>query len=123
MKKVTQTQKNIMLNIQKTIDVINKYETFEQFFDNSKNEQNTLTTGYYCNGEYDTSEKYKNKNNIEFEQMKKSYELAKQENIIIVFAKTETLNKLEQLGYIKIVIPAKYKNGAETIKLLNKMEE
>lgn len=123
MKKVTQTQKNIMLNIQKTIDVINKYETFEQFFDNSKNEQNTLTTGYYCNGAYDTSEKYKNKNNIEFEQMKKSYELAKQENIIIVFAKTETLNKLEQLGYIKIVIPAEYKNGAETIKLLNKMEE
>ena len=51
-------------------------------------------------------------------KMKKDFELAKFENTLIVFAKSETVQALERVGFIKIITPAKYKGGAELIKLL-----
>lgn len=50
--------------------------------------------------------------------MEKAYYAAVNEQIIIVFAKTESINALERAGLIKVIKAAQFKGDAETIKIL-----
>lgn len=116
--KLSKTQKSVMDHLYKTLSVIDKYETFEEFFDNSGVEQNTFTTAIRCNGAYNSSEKYKTKDPEKFEKMKTDFYRAKNERIMIVFAKTETIKVLEKYGLVQIIESAKYNGGAEIVKVL-----
>lgn len=116
--KLSKTQQNVLEQLRKTIEVVSKYATHEDFFDNSKNEQSTFTTALHCNGAYNSSEKYKEKDAAEFARMAENFYRAKNEHITIVFAKTETINALEKAGYVKVIKHATYRGGAETVKVL-----
>ena len=115
--KLSKAQKSVMDEMNNTLAVIDKYNTFEEFFDNSKNEQNTLTTAWNCNAAYNSSEKYEKQNPDKFNEMRKAFYRAKNERILLVFAKTETLNVLERYGLLEVVEHAKYKGGAERVKV------
>lgn len=116
--RLSETQQKVYENAKHTLEIVKKYDTYEEFFDNSKSEQNTFTTACHCNFRYNSSEKYKAIDPEQWENMKKGFYEAKNNNIIIVFAKTETVKALENAGLIQIVEPAKYKGSAETIKVL-----
>ena len=116
--KLSKAQQTVMEHLNKTLAVVDKYETFEEFFDNSKCEQNTFTTGCHCNCLYNTSEKYESKDPIKFNEMRKDFYKAKNDRILIAIAKTETINVLERNGLIKVIEPAEYNGGAEIVKVL-----
>lgn len=116
--KLSQTQQKVLEKLQNTCRVCKKYETFEDFFDNSKYEQITFTTASYCNDAYNSSKKYKEKDSVRFEEMRKDFEACKNENILITFARTDTILKLQKLGYIKIIRSASYEGGAELVKVI-----
>lgn len=116
--KLSKTQKNIMDKLNKTLSVLDKYETFEEFFDNSKCEQNTFTTAFNCNYKYNSSEKYAAQDPERFNEMRKDFYRAKNEQTLIVFAKTESINALERNGFLKIIEAAEYNGGAEIVKVL-----
>ena len=116
--KLSKTQKNIMDKLNKTLSVIDKYETFEDFFDNSKCEQNTFTTALHCNAKYNSSEKYAAQDPEKFNKMREDFYKAKNERTLIVFAKTETINALAKNGLLEVVEAAKYNGGAEIVKVL-----
>lgn len=117
-KKLSATQQKILNDITNAIEILRKYETFEEFFVNSKDEQNYLATAYDCNGTYNTPEKFRQQDAKQWEQYEKEFYKARNEQIIMTRAKTETIKKLEALGYIEILKEAKYKGGRETIKVL-----
>lgn len=118
MKKLSVTQQKLYNKVKSTIAVIEKYETHEDFFNNSKYEQNTFTTAEHCNSYYNSSEKYKKEDPKAWERMEEDFYKAKNEHITIVFAKTETVLALEKAGLIEIIKKADYENDAEVIKLL-----
>ena len=115
---LTKTQQELLNKIENVINVLKKYNGFDEFYNNSKNEQHTFTTGWDCNYMYNTAEKLKQKDLEYYLKQKEDYENCVNNNIVLVFAKTETINKLVKLGYIEVVIPAKYRGGAEWVKLL-----
>lgn len=119
--KLSKTQKNIMDKLNNVLSVIDKYDTFEEFFDNSINEQNTFRTAYDCNSAYNSSEKYKTKDPLKFERIKENFYKAKNERILMVFAKTETINALVKYGLLEIVKEADYNGGAETVRILKEV--
>ena len=118
MGKLTKAQERVMNNLNNTLAVIDKYETFEDFFDNSKGEQNSLTTGYHCGYHYNTVEKYTAKDPKAVERMRANFYQAKTDRILLASGKTETIKKLEKLGLIEIVEQASYESGFELVKVL-----
>ena len=116
--KITKTQEKILTDAKKTIDVLKKYKNHTDFFNNSRNEQTTFTTAYYCNRAYNTAEKYQINNPEQWAKMEKNFNDAVNEQIIFVFAKTESVEALQRAGLIQIIEPAKFKGDAETIKIL-----
>lgn len=116
--KLSKAQENVMNDLNRTLAVVDKYDTFEDFFSNSNREQSHFTTAFDCNGDYDSVEKYESRDPKRFERMRKSFYEAKNERILIAYAKTETIKKLESLGLIEIVKEAEYSRGAETVKVL-----
>jgi hypothetical protein len=119
MKKLSNAQQKILNELTNTILVVRKYNTFEDFFDNSKYEQETFTTASYCNDLYNSAEKYKQQDLEKFEKMRTNFELCKNEAILITYAKTETINALVKLELIEVIEHAKFKGGAELVKVLN----
>ena len=69
--KITKTQEKILTDAKKTIDVLKKYKNHADFFNNSRNEQTTFTTAYYCNSAYNTAEKYQINNPEQWAKMEK----------------------------------------------------
>lgn len=117
--KISKTQLTILENAKQTIAVLREYKDFTDFFDNcERNRQGTFRTAAYCNGAWNSSEIWKTKDPTEWARMEKAYCDAVNEQIIIVFAKTESINALERAGLIKVVKAAKFKGDAETIKIL-----
>lgn len=116
--KLSNTQRKIYEEVTATLAILKKYSTFEEFFDNSKYEQSTFTTAYNCNNKCNSSEKYQTFDAENWERMKKKFYTARDENIIMVLAKTETVNALVKAGLIEIVKPAPYRGCAETIKVI-----
>lgn len=123
--KLSKTQIELLERISKDLSAIKKYKDYGDFFDNCKiNEQITFPAGYACNSRYNTKEKYLSNGDkaaAQFARYEASWNLAKEQNIIIVFAKTETVAALERAGYIKVIKHAEYKGGAETIQLIKEV--
>ena len=117
--KISKTQAGILEKSKNVIKILREYKNFADFFDNCPyGRQNTYTTAASCNGAYDSSEKYKAKDPERWAEMEKQYNEVINEQIIIVFAKTESLAALERAGLIKVVKAAIVKGGAEKIKIL-----
>lgn len=116
--KLSITQKKLYDKLVSTVKVLEKYQSYEDFFDNSKDEQNTFTTAYHCNSYYNSSERYQQNDPQVWEEKKQSFYKARDEHILIVFAKTETLKALEKVGLIEIIEHAKHKGGCETVKII-----
>lgn len=116
--KLSKTQQKLIDEAKRDIAVMSKYKDFADFFEHSKFEQNYMTTAAHCNGAYNSVEKYMQKDIDRWRRMEASYKKAVEEHIIIVFAKTETIDALERAGAIKIIKRADYKGAAETIKIL-----
>ena len=60
--KLSETQQKLLDEAKETIKIFNKYSSFEDFFINSKNEQNQLTTAQNCNGTYNKKKYYRSIN-------------------------------------------------------------
>lgn len=120
--KLSKTQKDLLLDIRKVIDVLSKYDSFEDFFTNSKHEQCTYTTAHNCNGLYNSVEKYQSKDKERFEEMKKNYYEVVNNQIVLIFAKDETVNKLVQLGYLQNIKLPQYKGGGQLVKLIKDLD-
>lgn len=118
MKKLSKAQQSIVNKYKQIFEVIDRYETYEDFFDNSKGEQNYFTTAYRCNAFFNTSDKYKERALKEWKEYEASFFKAKNERIIGVYAKTETVKALEKAGYIRIVKEAQWKGDFETVQFL-----
>ena len=117
--KISKTQAKILENSKRIIKILQEYKNFADFFDNCPPcRQNVYTTAGFCNGAYNSSEKYKAKDPKQWAEMEKEYNDVINEQIIIVFAKTESLAALERVGLIKVVETAVVKGGAEKIKIL-----
>ncbi len=116
--KLSNAQKKLYDRLTSTLAVFDKYATHEEFFDNSKGEQNTLTTAWHCNSLYDSSEKFQQREPEVWEKMRQNFYKAKNERIIIARAKTETMNALVRAGLIEIIEPAKYNGGPETVRVI-----
>lgn len=118
MKKLTPTQTRILNDLTNTLEVIRKYNDFADFFDHSENEQNHFATAFRCNSDYSSSEKYQTKDPETWRRMKEAFEAARNNSIISVLAKTETVNALEAAGKIQVIEHPRYKGGMETVKVL-----
>lgn len=117
--KISKTQAGILEEAKRTIAILREYKDYTDFFDNcDRNRQGTFTTASCCNGAWNSSEIWKTKDPNKWARMEKAYYDAVNEQIIIVFAKTESINALERAGLIKVVKAAKFKGDAETIKIL-----
>ena len=116
--KLTKTQEKIITELKKTIAVLSKYNNFSDFFNNSKGEQHIFTTAQHCNGAYNSTEKYQAKAPSEWAKMEKTYNDAVNEHIIIVYAKTESVEALQRAGLIEIIEEAKYNGGYEKVKII-----
>lgn len=117
--KISKTQAEILEKAKKTIAILREYKDYTDFFNNCEaNKQNTFTTASRCNGAWNNSEIWKTKSPNEWARMEKAYYAAVNEQIIIVFAKTESINALERTGLIKVIKAAQFKGDAETIKIL-----
>ena len=118
--KLSKTQQEILDNAKRTIDVLRKYETFEDFYDNSYYEQFTFATGVNYNKAFRTSELAKQKYTIEeWEEKRKEFELCKKESILLIKGKKESIEKLEKLGFLKIIVKATWSGDCELVKILN----
>ena len=113
----TKTQKRCYEELVNSIKVLKKYKSFEEFFEKSIREQNYLTTAFDCNLFYNSVEKYKSRDLEGWQRMEKLFKKATEENIIKVFAKTETIEALERLGMIEIIERANIKGGRELVKV------
>lgn len=117
--KITKTQAQILEEAKHTIAVLREYKDFSDFFDNCEwGRQMTFSVAKSCNNAWNSAEKWKMKNPKEWARMENDYYDAVNEQIIIVFAKTESINALEKAGLIKIIEAAQYRGGAEKIKIL-----
>lgn len=116
--KITKTQAKILAEAKQTIAVLSKYKNHADFFDNSKGEQGTFTTAWGCNGACNSAAKYRANFPEAWARMEKAYNDAVNEHIIIVFAKTESVEALQRAGLIEIIEAAKHSGGAEKIKIL-----
>lgn len=101
--KLSKTQEKVLNELKETIRIFNKYNSFEDFFINSNREQGQLTTASSCNNLYNTPEKYKNRNLQEWKELEKAFYECRDNHRLLAYAKTETLKKLETLGFIKIL--------------------
>jgi hypothetical protein len=120
MKKLSKAQQQVLDDLINTIKVLRKYETYEDFYDNSYwGEQDTFTCGESCNSMYRTSTLAKINGGIEqWEKKRQDFENCRNNGISIVFAKTETLKALEKNGFIKIIRTAEFKGGCEIVQVL-----
>jgi hypothetical protein len=124
--RLSKAQHRVYENAVQTIKIAKKYGTYSNAYDNEKaGEQSNYTVGCYCNFDWDTQEKVLshgeegirkwNENESYFNQIR-------DEQTLILFAKTETILALEKAGLIKIVESAQYKGGCETVKVLAKID-
>lgn len=116
--KLSKTQQNLMNELNNVLAVVDKYETHEEFFDNSKDEQRTLTTAFNLNDDWNSSEKFKAKDLEGFNEMSERFYNAKNKRILIVYAKTETVKALERNGLVEVVRPPYCKGAPELVKVL-----
>lgn len=116
--KLSKTQQRVYDEAKRTIEVIKKYETFEEFFDNSRGEQNQLKTAWGCNNLYNSSEKYKARKPEGWREIAESFYRIKNDSVLLVRAKTETINALVNAGLFEIVEAARYEGGCELVKVL-----
>lgn len=118
--KLTKTQQELFDKAKRTIDVFRKYKTYEEFFDNSKYEQGYMSTGANLNSAYRTSELAKQRyTKEEWEENRLNFEKCKNEGILLINSKTESIEKLEKLGLIKIIKKATWSKGSDLIQVLN----
>ena len=123
MAKLTKTQQNLINELRHDLAVIRSYPDYETFYDNcgynrDGNNQSQLTTGNRCGYNYDTAEKYKKTDPKRFEESKAWYNKVVAEGLMIVYAKTETVQRLADEGLVEIVEPAKWKGSAEIVKVI-----
>lgn len=116
--KLSKTQQRVYDELTSALAVIKKYATHEEFFINSKGEQNKLTTAFHCNCYFNSPEKYQNEDPDGWKRLQSNYYRAKNENILTIYAKTETVKALEKAGLIEIIEEAKYKGCSELVKVL-----
>ena len=116
--KLSKAQQRVLDEAKHNIAVMSKYENFVDFFDNSKYEQWYLTTAAKCNAAWNSSQKWIEKDIAEWREMEKSYNLAVKEHIVDVWAKTETIDVLEQCGAIVVIKRAKATWDNDIIKIL-----
>lgn len=103
MAKLSPTQAKLLEKLTRDLATIKKYSDYEDFFNNSAYEQNILTTAAHCNSLYNTKEKIMSREFKCWEDGKLNYSDAVNENALIVYAKTETINALERAGCIQII--------------------
>jgi hypothetical protein len=120
MKKLSKAQQQVLDDLNNTINVLRNYKNFEDFYDNSPfGEQDTFTCGASCNSRFRTSELAKINGGVEkWEKDRKDFENCKNNGILIVFAKTETIKALEKKGAIKIIKEAEFKGSCEIVQVL-----
>lgn len=116
--KLSKAQQRVLDKAKHNIAIMSKYENFVDFFDNSAYEQDYLCTAAKCNGAWNSSQKWIEKDIAEWREMEKTYNLAVKEHIIDVWEKTETIDVLEQYGLIVVIKRAKATWDADTIKIL-----
>lgn len=117
--KISKTQTRILEDSKRIINVLREYKDFTDFFNNCPaSKQCMLTTAAFCSGLYNSSEKYKAIFPERWREMEKAYNEAIYEQIVLVFAKTESITALARAGLIKIIEAAKVKGDADRIKIL-----
>ena len=99
--KLSKTQRDLLSHIKSTIAEARRYETAEAFYDAINRE---------CNPRWSTAEAAKKHAPLNWQCDKERWERSVQ-GIVLVSAKTETVNKLEQMGLIEIIERPKRKNG------------
>ena len=110
--KLSKAQQRVIDEAKEQIDVARMYNTFEEYFDNYYGKR-------YCNSNYNTSEKYKERDLEKFETLRGWWE-ERINGIVYTSANSKTLYKLEQLGLIEIIYDAKNESyGIDNIKILN----
>ena len=107
--KLSKTQRDLLSHIKSTIAEARRYETAEAFYDAINRE---------CNPRWSPAEAAKKHAPLNWQCDKERRERSVQ-GIVLVSAKTETVNKLEQMGLIEIIERPKRKNGFELVKLLD----
>ncbi len=106
--KLSKTQQKVLDTARAEIAAARKHETVEEYFNNECH-------GY--NNDYNTAEKFKAKNPKDWEYKRVAWE-QKNQGIVRTWAKTETLNKLMELGLIEIIeIDEKYR--LDTIRVID----
>lgn len=114
-KKLSKKQNELLQNIQDSVKCANEFNSYEEFYDNCEmGRQNYLSIGATSNMAYRTSEQVKQKD-LEYWNKNKKLFKEYQDGIMLIHAKTETIRKIEELGYIKIL---EKRNSLEKIQLL-----
>lgn len=117
--KISKTQEQILQTAKKEIAYLREFANFEDFFVNGEiGKGNTFSCAAHFNCAWRSPEKWRTENPDGWARMEKAYNDAVNEQIIIVFAKTESIKALERAGLARIIEEAGYKGGAETIKIL-----
>jgi len=118
LQKLTEAQQKVMERLSKTIEAISRYETFEELFVNSKGEQDYLETAASCDTGCETPEKYRMKDPENWAKLERAFIEVRDEKTMFVYAKTETLQTLEKLGYIKVLKAATHVRDFDKVKVL-----
>ena len=123
MAKLTKTQQNLINELRHDLAVIRSYPDYETFFDNcgynrDGNIQRQLAAGNHHNAISDTAEKYEKAYPKQFEKDKAWFNKVVAEGLMIIYAKTETVQRLADEGLVEIVEPAKWKGDAEIVKVI-----
>lgn len=111
MKKLSKAQEKVLNEAKAKIDLARKYDTFEEYFDNTKASYFPM----YCN----TAQKCKENNPENFEMYKEWWE-KEREAIVLTSCNSRTLVKLQEFGLIEIIKDSNGQvYGIDTIKVLN----
>jgi hypothetical protein len=108
--KLTKAQQKTIDDAKTTIDKSRKYNTYEEYFINEESK--------YYNNQFNTPEKFKEKNINQWNSMVDYWESYKKA-IVLTQSKTETLKKLESLGLIEIIRIDNCNSRIDKIKILN----
>lgn len=105
---LSKTQQRVIDGLRKIIDEARSYETAEDYFD-ATNNNNTL---------WNTAEKVKSRD-MKMWETEVTWWNRKRDGIYLIGEKTETVRKLEALGLIEVIEWPKRKGGYELVRLLN----
>lgn len=116
--KLSSAQLKLLNKLWEDYDDVSPYENYDDFFLNGDSCQ--IASAYSAGWCYRELDDYKKEFPERYAKSSESFNRIKNDKVLLVRAKTETVRKLASLGYIEIVRESKYKGGYESVRLLRR---